>query len=60
MPYEIRIDNYHGPLHVHPPQESGERVVVSERSMDEVKEIIRRHAERRKTIDYEELLEELK
>ncbi len=60
MPQEIRVDNYHGPLHVHPPREQGDPEPIAERSMDSVREIIWNHAQRRKTIIYAELLEELR
>lgn len=59
MPHEIRVDNYHGSLHIHPPRDDTTRQAVLERSMEEIRDIIRRHAERNKTIVYKELLEEL-
>lgn len=60
MPQEIRIDNFHGPLHIHPPTEGAIHEPIAERSMDSIREIIRRHAERRRTIEYGELREELR
>jgi len=60
MPQEIRVDNSHGPLHVHPPREQGDPEPIAERSWRSVREIIRAHAERRQAIVYEELLEELR
>jgi len=59
-PQEIRIDNFHGPLHVHPPRDRGDPEPIRERSMDAVREIVRRHAEARGTVRFEELLEELR
>jgi hypothetical protein len=59
MPQEIRVDNFHGPLHIHPPGGHGSPEPVTERPMESVREVIRRHAKRRKTIVFKELLEEL-
>lgn len=60
MPQEIRIDDFHGPLHAHPPGEEAIHEPISEGSMASVREIIRRHVERRQTVNYEELREELR
>ncbi len=60
MPQEIRIDNFHGPLHLHPPRERGPPEPIAERSMDAVRDLIRRHAEGRRAVVYEDLLEELR
>ena len=60
VPQEIRVDNFHGPPHIHPPREQGEPEPIAERSMESVREIIRRHAQRRQTVVYKELLEELR
>ena len=60
MPQEIRVDNFHGPLHIHPPREEGDPEPIAERSMGSVREIVRAHAQRRQTIVYKELLEELR
>ncbi len=60
MPQEIRVDNFHGPLHIHPPRERGDPEPIAERSMEGVREIIRAHAERRQAIVYKDLLEELR
>ena len=60
MPQEIRVNNFHGPLHIHQPRKQGDPEPIAERSMESVREIIRRHAERRQTIIYQELLEELR
>lgn len=60
MPQEIRVDNFHGPLHIHPPRDEGDPESIAERSMDSVREIIRAHAQRRQNIVFKELLEELR
>jgi len=60
MPQNIRIDNVHGPLHLHPPQERGEPEPIAERSLQSIREIVRRHAEGRKNIVFDELREELR
>ena len=60
MPQEIRVDNFHGPLHIHPPRERGDPEPIAERSMESVREIIRGHAQRRQAIVYKELQEELR
>jgi len=60
MPQEIRVDNFHGPLHLHPPRGQGKPQPIAGRSMDSVREIIRRHTRSRQTIVYKELLEELR
>jgi hypothetical protein len=59
MPQEIRIDNFHGPLHIHPPAGRSQPEPVAERSIELIREIIRRHAQRYQTISYKELVEEL-
>ena len=58
MPHEIRIDNFHGPLHIHPPRGQAPPEPIAERSMDAARDLIRRHAEGRRTDVYEDLLEE--
>jgi len=60
MPQEIRVDNFHGPLHIHPPREEGDPEPIAERSMESVREIVRAHARRWQTIVYKELLRELR
>lgn len=60
MPHEIRIDNFHGSLHVHPPQNRDGPQPIAERSLEEVRGVVRRHAEAHGTIHFEELLEELR
>jgi len=60
MPQEIRIDNFHGPLHIHPPRDCGDPEPSRERSMGAVREIIRAHAEARGAVVFEDLLEELR
>lgn len=60
IPQEIRVDNYHGSLHIHPPRDESTREDIPERPMEEVKDIILRHAEQNKTIVYSKLLEELR
>lgn len=60
MPQEIRVDNFHGPLHIHPPREERDAKPIAERSMDSIREIIRAHVQRRQTIVHNELLEELR
>lgn len=59
MPQEIRVDNYHGQLHIHPPRDESVRQPIRKRSIEQVREIIRQHAERNQTVVYEKLLEEL-
>lgn len=60
LPQEIRIDNFHGPLHIHPPRGQAPPEPIAERSMDAVRDRIRRHAEGRRTVVYADLLEELR
>jgi hypothetical protein len=60
MPQEIRVDNFHGPLHIHSPREEGDPEPIAERSMESVREIVRAHAQRWQTIVYKELLRELR
>jgi len=60
LPQEIRIDNFHGPLHIHPPRDRGDPAPIRERSMGAIREIIRRHAEARGTVVFEDLPEELR
>ena len=60
MPHEIRIDNFHGPPHIHPPRGRGDPEPVAERPLDEVRDIVRRHVEARRTVVYDELREELR
>lgn len=60
MPQEIRIDNFHGPLHIHPPRGRGEARPIAERSLERVRDIVRRHAEARGAVVFEELLEALR
>lgn len=60
MPYEIRIDNFHGDLHVHPPREKGEPTRVPERSFADTRAIVYRHVKRRQGVVFAELLQELR
>ena len=60
LPQEIRIDNFHGPLHIHPPRDRGDPEPIRERSMGAVREIIRGRAEARGTVVFEHLQEELR
>ncbi len=60
MPQEIRIDNFHGTLPIHPPRGRGEPRPIAERSLEAVRDIVRRHAEARGAVRFEELLEELR
>lgn len=60
MPYEVRIDNYHGGVHVHPPRGWGPPVPTRELSKDEAHAILRRHLWRYRALAFDELLEELK
>ena len=60
MPQEIRIDNVHGPLHIHPPQGVGDPESIAERSLESIREIVRRHVERRKNVVFDELKEEVR
>lgn len=60
MPQEIRVDNYHGRLHIHPPRDDSVREPIRARSTEQVREIIRQHAERNKTVVYKKLVEELR
>ncbi len=60
MPYEVRIDNYHGGVHIHPPRGAGPPVAVREISKDEAQAILDRHLRRRQTLVFHELLEELR
>ena len=60
LPQEIRIDNFQGPIHIHPPRDMGTPEPIAERSLEAVREIVRRHAETRRTIVFEDLLEELR
>jgi len=50
MPQEIRMDNVHGPLHTHPPQGFGKPEPMAERRLESIREIVRRHVERRNVI----------
>jgi len=58
MPHEIRVDNFHGPLHILPPGEQHQPEMIAERSMGSVRDIIRRHVQRQQTVVFEELLGE--
>ena len=60
MPQEIRIHDYHGELHIHPPRGTGRRIPIRPRSMDEVKEILVRHIRRRQGVVFQELVGELR
>lgn len=60
MPQEIRIDNFHGPLHIHPPRELGDPEPIAERTMESVRELVRRHVESRRDVVFMELKEEIK
>ncbi len=60
LPQEIRIDNFHGPLHVHPPRGRGPPVAIGDRTLAAVRERVRRHVEARGTVVYAELLEDLR
>lgn len=60
LPQEIRIDNFHGRLHIHPSRGQAPPEPIAERSMDAVRDRIRRHAEGRRTGVYEDLVEELR
>ena len=60
LPQEIRIDNFHGPLHIHPPRDRGDPERIRERSLGAVREIIRGHAEAHDSVIFENLLEELR
>ncbi len=60
LPYEVRIDNFHGPLHVHPPRGRGPPVPIADRTLAAVRERVRRHVEAQGTVVYAELLEDLR
>ncbi len=60
LPQEIRVDNFHGPLHIHPPRGQGPPEPIAERTLEELRRIIQRHAEARGTVRYAELLEALR
>ena len=60
MPYEVRIDNYHGGVHIHPPRGRGPPVLIREVSKDEAQAILERHLRRHRALAFEELLEELR
>lgn len=60
MPYEVRIDDYHGGVHVHPPRGEGPPVAVRETSKDETQGILDRHLRRHQALVFRELLEELR
>lgn len=60
MPYELRIDNYHRLVHVHPPRERGRPVPVRDTSMDEAREILERHLRTHQALLFPALLEELR
>ena len=60
MPQEIRIDIFHGSLHIHPPQGRGEPRPIVERSLESVRDVVRRHVEARGAVRFEELVEELR
>ncbi len=60
LPHEIRVDNFHGPLHIHPPRGRGPPEPIAERTLEDIRRIVRRHAEALGTVVYTELLEELR
>jgi len=60
MPHEIVIDSHHGTPHIHPQRKEGDPVDILARSMERVREIVYRHAERKQNVVYQELLEELR
>ncbi len=60
LPQEIRVDNFHGPLHIHPPRDGGMPEAIAERTLEEVRSIVQRHVEARGTVVYAELLEALR
>ncbi len=59
MPHEIVIDSHHGTPHIHPPRKEGTPVDIPARSMEQVREIVYRHAEHKQNVLYNDLLEEL-
>jgi len=59
MPYEVRVDNYHGKVHVHPPGGEAPPVAVREVSMDEAKAVLDRHLRRHQALLFRGFLEEL-
>ncbi len=60
LPQEIRVDNFHGPLHIHPPRGRGPPEPIAERTLEDVRLIVLRHAEARGSVLYAKLLEELR
>lgn len=59
MPHEIVIDDRHGAPHIHPPRKQGEPVTILDRSFEEVRDIVYKHAERNQNVVYKQLVEEL-
>ncbi|KZX16340.1 hypothetical protein MBCUT_08920 [Methanobrevibacter cuticularis] len=58
MPDEVRVDNYHGFLHIHLSL-NGDKIPIKNNNRDEVFIIIRNHIIKNKDIIKKELLEEL-
>ena len=56
MPHEIRIDNFHGSLHVHPPQNRDRPPPTAERPSEAARGAVRRRAEAHGTIHFAGLL----
>ncbi len=58
MPYEVRIDNFHGFVHIHPPRGREPSVRVRDMTMTDARTILESHLRRHQALLFRSLLEE--